>query len=120
MMKVFVVLLNTFSRLVKLRRISEHSLYPPLQCYQPASHQHLITVTPSNIDHCIPLKFNKNPFFPSDERFVLKEMSKNDLSIFENFAPNYFDYINKCLQQNQPTLLAKILGVFKVTIKKKE
>ncbi|XP_023294210.2 putative 1-phosphatidylinositol 3-phosphate 5-kinase isoform X2 [Lucilia cuprina] len=56
----------------------------------------------------------------SDDRFVLKEMTKSDINSFENFAPNYFDYISKCQQQNQPTLLAKIFGVFKVTIKKKD
>lgn len=59
-------------------------------------------------------------FFLADDRFVLKEMSKSDINIFENFAPNYFDYISKCQQQNQPTLLAKIFGVFKVIIKRKE
>lgn len=47
-------------------------------------------------------------------------MTKSDINSFENFAPNYFEYIGKCQQQNQPTLLAKIFGVFKVTIKKKE
>ncbi|XP_075148287.1 1-phosphatidylinositol 3-phosphate 5-kinase fab1 [Haematobia irritans] len=56
----------------------------------------------------------------SDDRFVLKEMNKSDISIFEHFAPNYFDYLSKCQQKNQPTLLAKIFGVFKVTIKKKD
>lgn len=55
-----------------------------------------------------------------DKRFILKEMSKTDVGIFENFAPNYFEYINECLKTNQPTLLAKIYGVFKVTIKKKD
>ncbi|XP_055858683.1 putative 1-phosphatidylinositol 3-phosphate 5-kinase [Episyrphus balteatus] len=55
-----------------------------------------------------------------DDRFVLKEMSPKDIAIFENFAPNYFDYINKCHQQNHPTLLAKIVGVYRVTIKKKD
>lgn len=55
-----------------------------------------------------------------DDRFVLKEMSKGDINVIENFAPNYLDYLNKCQQQNQPTLLAKIFGVYKVTIKKKE
>lgn len=53
-----------------------------------------------------------------DDRFVLKEMSKQDVAIFENFAPNYFEYVNQCLQQKNPTLLAKIFGVFKVTVKK--
>lgn len=47
-------------------------------------------------------------------------MSKNDVTIFENFAPNYFAYVNQCLQKGQPTLLAKIFGVYRVTIKKKE
>lgn len=55
-----------------------------------------------------------------DDRFVLKEMTKGDINIFENFAPNYFEYISKCQQQNQPTLLAKIFGVFKVIIKNKD
>ncbi|XP_067633023.1 putative 1-phosphatidylinositol 3-phosphate 5-kinase isoform X2 [Eurosta solidaginis] len=55
-----------------------------------------------------------------DDRFVLKEMTKSDINIFENFAPNYFEYISKCQQNNQPTLLAKIFGVFKVMIKKKD
>ncbi|XP_049318083.1 putative 1-phosphatidylinositol 3-phosphate 5-kinase [Bactrocera dorsalis] len=55
-----------------------------------------------------------------DDRFVLKEMTKGDINIFENFAPNYFEYISKCQQQNQPTLLAKIFGVFKVVVKKKD
>lgn len=55
-----------------------------------------------------------------DKRFILKEMSKTDVAIFENFAPNYFDYINDSLKADQPTLLAKIFGVFKVTIKKKD
>lgn len=48
-------------------------------------------------------------------------MTKNDVTKFEeDIAPNYFEYINKCLQQNQPTLLVKILGVFRVAVKKKE
>ncbi|XP_032292442.1 putative 1-phosphatidylinositol 3-phosphate 5-kinase isoform X1 [Drosophila virilis] len=56
-----------------------------------------------------------------DDRFVLKEMGKKEMLLFENFAPEYFEYIAKCQQQQQhPTLLAKIFGVFKVSIKKKD
>lgn len=55
-----------------------------------------------------------------DDRFVLKEMSKTDISIFENFAPNYFEYLTQCSMKQQPTLLAKIFGVFKVTVRKKD
>lgn len=61
-------------------------------------------------------KFSKT----MDDRFVLKEMSRTDLSIFEHFATNYFDYLQQCLQKKQPTLLAKIYGVFKVAVRKKE
>lgn len=51
----------------------------------------------------------------SDDRFILKEMKQIDLQIFLNFAPNYFAYIEKCLQTNQPTLLGKIVGVYYVS-----
>uniref|UniRef100_A0A1B0EWE1 Uncharacterized protein n=1 Tax=Phlebotomus papatasi TaxID=29031 RepID=A0A1B0EWE1_PHLPP len=61
-------------------------------------------------------KFSKT----TDDRFVLKEMTKQDVAIFENFAPNYFEYIHDCLHHDKPTLLAKILGVFKVIVKKKD
>jgi hypothetical protein len=55
-----------------------------------------------------------------DDRFVLKEMSNKYVATFEDFAPNYFEYLNHSLTANQPTLLAKILGVYRVIIKKKE
>lgn len=61
-------------------------------------------------------KFSKT----SDDRFILKEMSKQDVGEFEKFAPHYFEYVNNCIQQKIPTLLAKIFGVFKIIIKKKE
>lgn len=47
-------------------------------------------------------------------------MSKMDVNIFEHFAPKYFEYIAQCLQRDEPTLLAKIFGVYRVTIRKKE
>ncbi|XP_055538717.1 putative 1-phosphatidylinositol 3-phosphate 5-kinase isoform X2 [Wyeomyia smithii] len=61
-------------------------------------------------------KFSKT----MDDQFVLKEMSKTDISLFENFAPNYFDYLQQCLSKDQPTLLVKIFGVFKVAIRRKD
>lgn len=61
-------------------------------------------------------KFSKT----SDDRFILKEMSKQDVGEFEKFAPHYFDYVNKCILTNVPTLLAKIFGVYKIVIKKKD
>ena len=47
-------------------------------------------------------------------------MSKHDIEEFENFASHYFEYLNDCLQKSLPTLLAKIFGVYKVIIKKKD
>lgn len=61
-------------------------------------------------------KFSKT----SDDRFILKEMSKQDVGEFEKFAAHYFEYVNECIHKNVPTLLAKIFGVYKVVIKKKE
>ena len=63
-------------------------------------------------------KFSKT----SDDRFILKEMSKQDVGEFDKgeFAPNYFEYVNDCIQKNAPTLLAKIFGVYKIVIKRKE
>lgn len=61
-------------------------------------------------------KFSKS----CDDRFILKEMSKQDVGEFEKFAPRYFEFVNECIQKNSPTLLAKIFGVYKVVIKKKD
>lgn len=61
-------------------------------------------------------KFNKTV----DDRFILKEMSKHDIGEFEKFASNYFEYIDESIQKNHLTLLAKIFGVFKIIIKKKD
>lgn len=61
-------------------------------------------------------KFSKT----SDDRFILKEMSKQDVGEFEKFAPHYFEYVNDCIQKRVPTLLAKIFGVYRILIKKKE
>ncbi|KAH8233686.1 hypothetical protein KR026_011308 [Drosophila bipectinata] len=55
-----------------------------------------------------------------DDRYVLKEMNSKDMTIFEPFASKYFEYIDKCQQQQLPTLLAKIFGVFKVSVKTKD
>ncbi|KAL0116123.1 hypothetical protein PUN28_011173 [Cardiocondyla obscurior] len=52
-----------------------------------------------------------------DDRFIIKEMSRLDLQIFLDFAPNYFAYMEKCQQTKQPTLLGKIVGVYRVSFK---
>jgi len=50
----------------------------------------------------------------SDDRFILKEMSRLEMQLFLGFAPNYFDYIQRCHTSRQPTLLGKIVGVYRI------
>ncbi|KAB8336681.1 hypothetical protein FH972_020992 [Carpinus fangiana] len=52
-----------------------------------------------------------------DERFVLKSLSPVETQAFLKFAPDYFDYMSKCLFHNLPSCLAKMLGFYQVVIK---
>ena len=52
-----------------------------------------------------------------DERFVLKQLSTIEAQAFLRFAPDYFDYMSKCLFHSLPSTLAKMLGVYQVIIK---
>ncbi|XP_068752478.1 1-phosphatidylinositol 3-phosphate 5-kinase-like isoform X2 [Montipora capricornis] len=57
-------------------------------------------------------------FFKSlDDRFVMKQMSRQELQCFLEFAPHYFRYVNKALDEQRPTLLAKILGIYRIGYK---
>jgi 1-phosphatidylinositol-3-phosphate 5-kinase len=46
----------------------------------------------------------------SDERFVVKNVSKVELQMFLDFAPAYFEYMAKAYYHHLPTVLCKILG----------
>lgn len=50
----------------------------------------------------------------SDDRFILKEMTRTETQPFMESAPQYFDYIDKCASSGSPTLLGKIVGVYRV------
>ncbi|XP_043694899.1 putative 1-phosphatidylinositol-3-phosphate 5-kinase FAB1C isoform X2 [Telopea speciosissima] len=52
-----------------------------------------------------------------DERFVIKQVSKTELDSFEEFAPEYFKYLSNSLTSGSPTCLAKVLGIYQVTVK---
>lgn len=60
-----------------------------------------------------------NVFFAKtkDDRFVIKQVTKTELESFIKFAPEYFKYLSESLKSGSPTCLAKILGIFQVTIK---
>ncbi|KAL2344760.1 hypothetical protein Fmac_006045 [Flemingia macrophylla] len=52
-----------------------------------------------------------------DERFIIKQVTKTELESFEEFAPQYFKYLMDALNSGGPTCLAKILGLYQVTVK---
>lgn len=45
--------------------------------------------------------------FFTDDRYVLKEMTKPEWQQFLEFAPHYFGYVTQCKQNNSPSLLGK-------------
>ncbi|XP_024990908.1 putative 1-phosphatidylinositol-3-phosphate 5-kinase FAB1C [Cynara cardunculus var. scolymus] len=52
-----------------------------------------------------------------DERFIIKQVTKTELESFEEFAQEYFKYLTDSLNSGSPTCLAKILGIYQVTVK---
>jgi 1-phosphatidylinositol-3-phosphate 5-kinase len=52
-----------------------------------------------------------------DERFIVKQVTKTELVSFEEFAPEYFKYLTDSLNSGSPTCLAKILGIYQVSVK---
>eukprot|EP00795_Rhopilema_esculentum_P013781 gene13781-4710_t len=52
-----------------------------------------------------------------DDRFVMKQMSRLEVQSFVEFAPHYFQYMDKALKEQRPTTLAKILGVYRIGFK---
>lgn len=69
------------------------------------------------------VSLNQSTYFPNqynffvDDRFVLKEMSKSEVQLFIDWAPNYFSYVEKCYTTSQPTLLGKIMGIYQIIFK---
>ncbi|KAJ4961972.1 hypothetical protein NE237_021882 [Protea cynaroides] len=60
-----------------------------------------------------------NVFFAKslDERLIIKQVTKTELDSFEEFAPEYFNYLTDSLTSGSPTCLAKVLGIYQVTVK---
>ena len=51
-----------------------------------------------------------------DERFIIKQVTKTELESFQEFAVDYFKYLNDSLDSGSPTCLAKVLGIFQVRV----
>ncbi|CAK9168125.1 unnamed protein product [Ilex paraguariensis] len=52
-----------------------------------------------------------------DDRFIIKEIKKTEFDSFMKFAPDYFHYMNQCYEMRNQTCLAKILGIYQVTMR---
>lgn len=52
-----------------------------------------------------------------DDRLVLKQLSSSELASFSTFAPHYFAHMADCLMHGKPTTLAKIFGLFRISMR---
>lgn len=52
-----------------------------------------------------------------DDRLVLKQVSSSELASFGTFAPHYFAHMAECLMHGKPTTLAKIFGLFRISMR---
>lgn len=51
-----------------------------------------------------------------DDRFIIKEIKRTEFDAFMKFAPHYFEYMNQCYEKGNQTCLAKILGIYQVSL----
>ncbi|QDS68694.1 hypothetical protein FKW77_002785 [Venturia effusa] len=52
-----------------------------------------------------------------DDRFVLKSLSQIEVASFFKFAPNYFAFMHQNLFHQLPSVIAKMMGLFQITIR---
>lgn len=52
----------------------------------------------------------------SDDRFVIKCISRTELQMFLDCAPAFFEYLSKACFHGLPTVLCKIVGVYQIGI----
>lgn len=52
-----------------------------------------------------------------DGRFIIKSLQEVELKAFTKFAPDYFNFMGHTLFHGVPSVIAKMFGVFQVTIK---
>ncbi|XP_024395699.1 1-phosphatidylinositol-3-phosphate 5-kinase FAB1B isoform X2 [Physcomitrium patens] len=60
-----------------------------------------------------------NVFFAKtmDDRFVVKQVTSTEKISFLGFAPQYFNYLTESLNSGSPTCLAKIVGLYRVSVR---
>ena len=61
---------------------------------------------------------SKSSFYKTaDEKYILKNVSEIEFNMFLENAREYFNYISRFLFKKMPSVLAKILGAYKITTK---
>jgi len=61
---------------------------------------------------------SKASFFKTfDEKFILKNIKENEFNMFLDNALKYFDYMSQFLFHKKASILAKILGAYKILVK---
>ena len=79
----------------------------------------LISITKSNKWKDVSGGKSKASFYKTkDEKYLFKSISQYEFNMFLKIAFSYFHYLAKYLFHNMPSLLMKILGVYKIRIKK--
>ncbi|KAJ1549204.1 1-phosphatidylinositol-3-phosphate 5-kinase [Cladochytrium tenue] len=53
----------------------------------------------------------------TDDRLILKQLSKPEMDALLKFAPSYFTYVSEAFFHKLPTVLAKIFGVYRIGFK---
>ncbi|GAA6054124.1 hypothetical protein JCM3770_003207 [Rhodotorula araucariae] len=53
-----------------------------------------------------------------DDRFIIKQLSRPEMEVFARFAPAYFQYMADALFQGKPTVLAKVFGIYRISLGK--
>ena len=81
----------------------------------------LVSLTKSNVWSDVSGGKSKATFYKtSDEKYLFKSISQYEFNMFLKIAFAYFNHIDKYLFHNMPSLLMKILGVYKIKIKKQD
>ncbi|KWU47561.1 SAICAR synthase-like protein [Rhodotorula sp. JG-1b] len=53
-----------------------------------------------------------------DDRFIVKQLSRPEMEVFARFAPAYFQYMADALFHSKPTVLAKVFGIYRISLGK--
>jgi 1-phosphatidylinositol-3-phosphate 5-kinase len=61
---------------------------------------------------------SRSEFYRSyDEKLIMKVINSNEMRMFNDFAPSYFEYMCRSFFQKCPTSIGKILGAFRISMK---